>query len=184
MISDNRIKEICDLYYRDVYRYCFSYVQNVEDSQDITQETFAFLIEKAAVLEDKNIKAWLYSVALIKIKQNQNNKMTKVQHIPFDDKESRLLFKEEEIYTIEDTISQYLYNNERISEEKQKIIDSLTQKEQELYDEIYVKKRKYREIAQDKGVSCKTVNVQAFRLRNKIKAIIKGVFEFCFIFLI
>lgn len=184
MISDNRIKEICDLYYRDVYRYCFSYLQNVEDSQDITQETFAFLIERATTLEDKNIKAWLYSVALIKIKQNQNNKTTKVQHISFDDRESRLLFEEEDIYTIEDTISQYLYSSERISEEKQKILDSLTQKEQELYNEVYVKKRKYREIAQDKGVSDKTINVQTFRLRNKIKAIIKGVFDFCFMFLI
>ena len=85
MISENRIKEICDLYYRDVYRYCFSFVQNVEDSQDITQETFAFLIEKANELEDKNIKAWLYSVALIKIKQNYNNKDTRIQHLSFDD---------------------------------------------------------------------------------------------------
>lgn len=184
MISENRIKEICDLYYRDVYRYCFSYVQNVEDSQDITQETFAFLIEKANELEDKNIKAWLYSVALIKIKQNYNNKDTRIQHLSFDDSESGFLFSENDVYTIEDTISNYIYNSERIEEEKNKILESLSPKERNLYDEVYVKKRKHKEVAEDNGVSDVTIGVQAFRLRNKIKTIIKGIFDFCFMFLI
>lgn len=183
MISNDRIKEICDLYYKDVYRYCFSFVQNVDDSQDITQETFAFLIEKASELEDKNIKAWLYNVALIKIKQHGNKKASKKQHISSENLDS-LMFCEDKTYSIEDTISQYLYDSERIDVEKQKILDSLTPKERELYDEAYVKKRKYSEIARDKGVSDTTVNVQTYRLRNKIKAIVKGVFDFCLIFLI
>lgn len=184
MINDNRIKEICDLYYRDVYRYCFSYVKNVEDAQDITQETFEFLIERAATLEDKNIKAWLYSVAQIKIKLHKNNQPINKQQVSFDDKDSWLLYNEEETYTIEDTISKYVYNNERIQKEKQKNLDSLSQNERELYEEAYVKKKRYKEIAQEKGVSRMTINVQTFRLRNKIKTIVKSVFEFCFMFLI
>lgn len=177
MISDNRIKEICDLYYKDVYRYCFSFVQNVDDSQDITQETFVFLIEKASELEDKNIKAWLYNVALIKTKQHGNKNASKIHHIISEDMES-LMFDEDKTYSIEDTIAQFLYDSERINAEKQKILDSLTPKERELYDEAYVKKRKYSEIARDKGVSDININVQTYRLRNKIKAIVKGVFDF------
>lgn len=179
MISDSRIKEICDLYYRDVYRYCFSYMKNVENSQDVTQETFEFLIEKASTLEDKNIKAWLYSVAQIKIKIHNSKPI----NISFDENDSCLLYNEEEFYTIEDAISRYIYNDERIQQEKQKILDSLTDKERTLYEDAYVKKKKYKDIAKRNGVSDRTINVQTFRLRNKIKAIVKGVFEFCFIFL-
>ena len=184
MINDNRIKEICDLYYKDVYRYCFSFVHDVEDAKDITQEIFMFFIQNSATLEDENIKAWLYSVALIKIKQFGNNKFIKKQNISFDDLDSWRLFDQERIYTIEDTISQYIYDDQRIEEEKQKILGSLTTKERELYYEAYVKKKKYSEIAQEKGVSDITVNVQTFRLRNKIRSIIKSIFEFCFMFLI
>lgn len=183
MINDSRIKEICDLYYRDVYRYCFSYMKNVENSQDVTQETFEFLIEKASTLEDKNIKAWLYSVAQIKIKLH-NSKPINSHHVSFDDNDSCLLYNEEEFYTIEDTISKYIYNDERIQQEKQRILDSLTAKERTLYEEAYVKKKKYKDIAKGNGVSDKTINVQTFRLRNKIKSIVKSVFEFCFVFLI
>lgn len=183
MISENRIKEICDLYYKDVYRYCFSFVKNVDDSQDITQDTFKFLIEKSSELQDNNIKAWLYSVALIKIKQHNTNQSVNSQHISFDDGDSWLLYDEDELYTIEDIISQHIYDTERIQAEKQKILDSLSESERTLYEEAYVKKKKYKEIAKEKGISNKTINVQTFRLRNKIKAIVKGVFEFCFMFL-
>lgn len=179
MISNSRIKEICDLYYKDVYRYCFSFVKNVDDSQDITQDTFKYLIEKSSELQDKNIKAWLYSVALIKIKQYSNNKSAKPSKISFDDQDSRMLFDENDIYTIEDAISQYMYDSERIEEEKQKVLNMLTEKERELYEEAYVKKKKYSEIAQDKGVSTIAINVQTYRLRNKIKAIVKSIVDFC-----
>lgn len=179
MISNDRIKEICDLYYKDVYRYCFSFVKKVADSQDITQETFKFLIEKAPKLQDKNIKAWLYSVALIKIKQYSNNKSAQPSNIPFNDQDDRMLFDEDDLYTIEDAISQYLYDDERIDVEKQKVLDLLTEKERELYEEAYVKKKKYSEIAHDKGVSEISINVQTYRLRNKIRTIVKGIFDFC-----
>lgn len=184
MINDNRIKEICDLYYRDVYRYCFSFVQDVEEAKDITQEIFVFFIQNAEKLEDENIKAWLYSVALIKIKQHCNNRYTKNQNMSFDDLDNWLLYDRDRAYTIEDTISQYLYDDQRIEEEKKKILDSLTAKERELYYDAYVKKKKYSEIAQEKGISDVTVNVQTFRLRNKIRTIVKSVFDFCFMFLI
>jgi RNA polymerase sigma factor (sigma-70 family) len=157
-------------------------MKNVENSQDVTQETFEFLIEKASTLEDKNIKAWLYSVAQIKIKLH-NSKPINSYHVSFDDDDSYLLYNEEEFYTIEDAISKYTYNDERIQLEKQKILDSLTDKERTLYEDAYVKKKKYKDIAKRIGVSDKTINVQTFRLRNKIKAIVKGVFEFCFMFL-
>lgn len=183
MISDNRIKEICDLYYKDVYRYCFSLIQSVYDSQDITQETFELLIEKACTLEDENIKAWLYSVALIKIKQYRKDEAVAKCHISPENPE-KILLPEDKTYSIEDAISQYLYDDRRIEAEKQNVLDLLTQKERELYDEAYVKKRKYSEIARDKGVSNVTINVQAYRLRNKITALVKGIFDFCLNFFV
>ncbi len=183
MINDDRIKEICDLYYKDVYRYCFSFVKNVDDSQDITQDTFKLLIEKASELQDKNIKAWLYSVAIIKIKQYSNNKSTKIHKISFDEQNSRMLFDEEAVYSIEEALSQYLYDSERIDTEKQKVLNLLTEKEQELYIEAYIKKKKYSEIARDKGVSDISVNVQTYRLRNKIKSIVKSIVDFCLMIL-
>ncbi len=184
MISEKRIEEICDLYYGDVYRYCFSFVQDAEDAKDITQEIFIYFIQNASTLQDENIKAWLYSVALIKIKQHRHNKFSKSQNVSFDDLDRRLLLEQDRNYTIEDSLSQYLYDDQRIEEEKQKILDSLTPNEHKLYYDAYVKKKKYSEIAQDKDISEITVSVQTFRLRNKIRAIIKTIFDFCFMFLI
>lgn len=56
-------EQIAEKYYHDVYKFCCSRCRNADAAQDITQETFLFLINKIDGLTENNIRSWLFSVA-------------------------------------------------------------------------------------------------------------------------
>ncbi len=67
--KDAKSKQIIDEYYPDIYKFCCARCRNADDAQDITQETFALLIEKFDELHFENIDSWLFSVANNKVKE-------------------------------------------------------------------------------------------------------------------
>ena len=69
LISFERANEIANLYYNDIYHLCFSRLKSEEDAADVSQDVFLFFQENYNELEDDYIKAWLYSVANNKIKE-------------------------------------------------------------------------------------------------------------------
>lgn len=51
-------------YYRDVYRYLFSFVKNPDESEEIAQETFVKAISSIKSFDGKkDIRAWLFTIA-------------------------------------------------------------------------------------------------------------------------
>lgn len=173
MINEQRLKEICDNHYNDVYRYCYSRVHDVHDAKDITQEVFKLFIEKAPKLEDKNIKAWLYDVAMLKIKESYKVQKPTPKFVSLDDNKSIHSIEVGTSYALDDDVILNNWNDEDIFDEKEKILDRLTDEEKILYDAVFVKKMKYKEIAEENNLTTKAVNVRAFRLKQKLKEFIK-----------
>lgn len=165
LIGFERAIEIADLYYDDIYHLCLSRLKDEEYADDVTQDVFLFFQEKYNELEDDYIKAWLYKVADNKIKE-----------------EFRAIAKREKelIYATvfgSQTSTDILYemeedNNitpEEIEEKKKGILDSLTEKELELFEMVYTKHMEYEELAKAFNISEHAVRARVYRLKLKIK---------------
>lgn len=183
LISKERLSELFDLYYTDIYRYCCKIIRNTHDAEDITQETFALLVEKANQLEDKNIRAWLHDVALIKIKKIYQHKMVESRYVKFSNEGDLNIIDAKSPYSLDDELIFEDYSPEVIDEHKEKILSYLTTEEKELYTDVFINKKKYKEIAEERGLKTKTVNVRSHRLKTKIKGIVKNILG-TFIFVI
>lgn len=166
MISFERAEEIAEAYYDDVYRFCFSRIQNEEEASEVTQDVFLLFQEKCDELNDDKIRAWLYSVANNKLKEKSRE---------IAEREKRLIFgitsglKSEDELTYEMEYEENI-TDEEIDEKKSEIISSLSEKELELFMYVYSKHMKYSRLAETLGVSEASLRTRVSRLNAKIKA--------------
>ncbi len=165
LISFERATEIANLYYNDIYHLCLSRLKKEENAADVTQEVFLFFQEKYDELEDDYIKAWLYKVANNKIKEQfraiAKREKEFIYGTVFGSKTSTdILYEMEEDNNI---------TPEEIEEKKKSILDSLTEKDLELFEMVYTKHMEYEELAKAFNISEHAVRARVYRLRLKIK---------------
>lgn len=165
MISAARLSDIAGLYYNDIYSYCLLRLRNDHDASDVTQEVFLLLQQNCRKLSDSNVRAWLYSVADYKIKEQFRAIARMEKHIIFNlDPDS--LESEERVCDIDDLIQ---ISDEEIETKKKSIIDSLTEKELRLFEMVYIKHMEYSELAKTLNVSEGTARTRVCRLRVRLK---------------
>lgn len=178
LISFERAKKIADLYYDCIYQLCHSRLKREEDAFDVTQEVFLLFQEKYNELEDDYIKAWLYKVADNKIKEQfraiAKRERELIYGTVFDvQKSTDILYETQEDNKI---------TPEELEERKEGILDSLTEKELELFEMVYTKHMEYKELAKALNVSEGAVRTRVYRLNLKIKE--KAAFVFMAILLV
>ncbi len=184
LLNQERLSELFDMHYNDIYYFCLSMVKNEHDAEDITQETFEFLIEKADTLVEANLRAWIYNVAAIKIKQYFRRKKLDFKHIVFtSDQIPEIIDTQSPCIFDEDLIFEDL-SPELIDEYKDKILSFLSDEEKALYIDVFVNKKKYKEIGEELDINPKTISVRAYRLKTKIKELIKNTIQFFIFFII
>lgn len=173
LIDESRVIEIIKEHYQSIYSFCFSYLKCDADAKDVTQDVFILMMEKSEALNDENLKAWLFEVASRKIKVKFRELKKYTGCVCFDDDTCEIPDCVNDVYFFEkdDEI-----DDETILEKKEEILSRLKPKEQVTYDYVYVKKMHYSDIAEELGVTEKAVNVRAFRLRKKIKEMVKAAF--------
>ncbi len=165
MISAKKASEIAELYYDDVYHLCLSRLKRGADAADVTQDVFLFFQERYSDLEDDTIKSWLFSVANNKIKEQ-------FRHIAKREKE--LIFGEDDepqtnMEILYDTAESDKIADEELEKKKKIILSSLTEKELELFEMVYIKHLEYEELAKNFNVSEHAMRTRVYRLRLKIK---------------
>lgn len=165
LIDFDRAKEIADLYYYDIYHLCLSRLKNHEDAADITQEVFLFFQEHCEELEDNLIKSWLCSVADNKIKE-QFRKIAK--------REKELIYGT--VFGVQkstDIIYEMELDNKITAEEidgkMERILSSLNENEIKLFEMVYTKHMKYKELAKALDISENAARTRVYRLKAKIK---------------
>ncbi len=165
LISFERATEIANLYYNDIYHLCLSRLKKEENAADVTQEVFLFFQEKYNELGDDYIKAWLYKVANNKIKEQFRAIAKREKELIYgtvfgSHTSTDILYEMEEDNNI---------TPEEIEEKKKSILDSLTEKELELFEMVYTKHMEYKELAKAFDISEHSVRGRVYRLRLKIK---------------
>lgn len=178
MISFERATEIANLYYNDIYHLCLSRLKKEENAADVTQEVFLFFQEKYDELDDNYIKAWLYSVADNKIKEQFRAIAKREKELIYgavfgSQTSTDILYEMEEDNKV---------TPEELEEKKKSILSSLSEKELELFEMVYTKHMEYKELAKALDISEHAVRARVYRLRLKIKE--KAAFIFMAILLL
>lgn len=173
LIDESRIIEIMKEHYQIIYLFCLSLLKNEADAKDVTQDVFKLFMEKSEMLEDNNIRSWLFEVASKKVKLVFRERK----------KQSRVVYFDDDSCEIPDFVDglQFLMENEHIDEEeiikkKDEILNRLTPDERMLYYDFYESKMSYAQIAEKLGISEKAANIRSFRLKKKIKKMVKAAF--------
>lgn len=184
MIDEERLKEICNKNYNDVYRYCYAHLHDCDTAKDITQEVFKLFIEKSPKLSDKNIKAWLYNVAYKKIiaLHRKNCKLLDIMSpysIDSVDKNDDCVY-----FEIDDEIIFNNWSDEKIENEKESILAQLSDEEKSLYNDIVVYKKQYKEIAIEKKTTENAISLRSYRLKKKLKKMAKASTSMTFILIL
>ncbi len=174
LIDESRIVDIIKEHYHIIYSFCFSQLKSEADAKDVTQDVFFLMMEKSEKLNDNNLRAWLFEVASKKIKVKFRELAKYSGCIYFDDDTCEVPDCVTDVYFFE---KEEELDDEKILEMKEDILSRLTPDEQEIYNDFYVKKMQYSEIAQKLGISEKAANVRSFRLKQKIKKMVKAIFS-------
>lgn len=163
-------------YYKSVYSFCYSNLFCDEyGAYEVTQEVFLFFQESREELENKNIQAWLFSVA--KNKMSEYIRATEKYEKTFVELNERLAsVSDEEIFAyIENNVT---VDDEIIEKQKDFILKALSERDRELYEKIYVEKKTYKQIGDELNIPEKTVNSRSARLKIKIARLISFTFTF------
>jgi RNA polymerase sigma-70 factor (ECF subfamily) len=151
---DKDLKKIClpktfeslfNLHYQDLKRFVFYKTQDIDMAEDIVQETFVVLWDNCSNVELSKVKSYLYTVAsnlFFNIKKHEKvvsnynslNQNTSTKITP-----EFLLIEKEYLEKIENAIGE------------------LPAKQKEVFLLNRIEKKKYKEIAEELGISVKAV---------------------------
>lgn len=164
-LKDEEIEQSANLYYNDIYKFCVSRCENKEDGEDIAQSVFLLLIEKAGKLENLSIKAWLYQVSDLKIKEYFRKKKLNDRFIRYEDCAN---------IATNNNIDERLVENfeELLNSTQRKILDILSDKEKVIFIKRFIEKKSIKLIADEIKATEANVRVQTHRVKNKAKEVI------------
>ena len=156
--SDEETAEAFDRYGNSILRLAYSYLHNMEDAEDILQETLIRYMKKAPAFEnDTHEKAWLLRVAANLSKNKlQYNDIRKTDEL------------NEELAADEETDLSFVWE----------AVKSLPASQREVIHLFYQENYRTAEIAEILGEKEATVRSHLKRVRDKLKAILKEEYDF------
>lgn len=161
-------KKLFESLYEDLVFFANGYLFDVNASEDIVQETFIQLWEKAETITIKNsLKAYLYSMV-------RNRCLNYLKTIKITDFSNILDFQAiiESDYDLDDYTNE---DKEIIYAQVLKIIETLPTKMQTIVKLRFMNNYKYSEIAEEMNVSVNTVKTQLKRAKIKISSLITSI---------
>jgi RNA polymerase sigma-70 factor (ECF subfamily) len=153
------VNDLCEKYYLDIYKYCAARV-DISCAEDMTNDVFALFCKKWQSLENGNYKSWLYETAQNLIKNHYKKQRRRAEkEIYIDEAMAEELSYEENFENIgEDEIEKY----------SDEIINSLPERERQLYDLKYVEKLSISQMSEKLSVSEGALEKRLYRLKQKI----------------
>lgn len=168
MIDLLTARKVAEKHYEKIYLYCLFQLENEYEAEEITQNVFLLFEQKRKTLTDENIKAWLYRVSDILIKEFKRKY-----------RENFTLELIETDLTIHDIIEcinkEFPITPEEIEEKKEIIFNSLSEKELKILKMHTEQKKTYKEIAKALNMTEKAVSVCSCRTRKKITEMAKSL---------
>lgn len=166
-------EQIAEKYYPDIYKFCCAKCRDKEAAQDITQETFLFLVNKYEELADSNIRSWLLSVAERKVheyfRKNKNEK-------------SFVSIEDVEISTNDQYEQNQIDIEEIFDDVQKKILNILNENEKEIFIKLYIEKKSVDLVTEELNITNENLRARKSRMKRKVKKSIGHLYFFAFVF--
>lgn len=168
-------EQIAEKYYHDIYKFCCSRCRNADAAQDITQETFLFLMDKIDELSDTNIRSWLFTVANNKLHEYFRKIKVENNFVCADDID---------ISAVEnfEVVNKNVDVDNLFDDVQKKILNILNDKEKELFIKLYIEKKEVNLITKELDITYDNFRVRKSRLKKKVKKSIGYIHFFMFVF--
>jgi RNA polymerase sigma-70 factor (family 1) len=132
-------------YSKDLRRFIFFKTQDLDKAEDILQETFIKLWDNCGKVKYDSVKSYLYTIAT-------NTFLNMIKHDKVVKKHQDALPR----HSTNESPEFIMLENE-FMDKLQRTIDSLPEKQKEVFLLNRIEKKKYKEIAEQLGVSVKAV---------------------------
>ena len=157
--TEQTISRLLNLYGDMILRLSFSYLKNMQDAEDVVQDTFVqYWSQKKEFETEQHIRAWLIRVAINKAK-NKNHTCFRRNALPLEDYMETLPFESEE--------SSELFEAVMRLPEKYRIVVHL----------FYYEDYSVNEIADILKITPGNVKVRLSRGRMSLRSTLKEVWE-------
>ena len=154
--------------YEGLVIYANSYLFDKQASEDIVQEVFIFLWEKASKISiDSSLKSYIYSMV-------RNRCLNYLKSLKITDKFNILEFNI-------NLITEHIYDSDsnedknKVYDQILKIVEMLPDKMQKIVKLKFLHNYKYSEIAEEMGISINTVKTQLKRAKIKISDMVTTI---------
>ncbi|MCD4737406.1 MAG: RNA polymerase sigma-70 factor [Bacteroidales bacterium] len=157
-----RFRELYELYYKRLCHFGLRYVREIETAEDIVHEVFINLWEKRETIDpEKSVKAYLFrSVA--------NRCLNYIRdHKKFDTEKETGAIETEEIS------EHQMLEQEELENRIERVIESLPDRCRQIFKMNRFEEKKYREIADELGISIKTVEIQISKALKVLRVNLK-----------
>lgn len=173
---DSFFTEICEKYYKDVFKYLAFTLKNEDRANDAIQDTFIVIYKNIKkVYNHENPGGFIFKTAQ-NIAKNYKKELYKrlIKEINIDD--SIIEIKNSNL-NIERAMDSKINEYEYITD----IIDSLSNEDKELYNMYYIEHKSMKEIGNSLGIEYTALRMRYVRLRKKIKKLVKDTAEKYFV---
>lgn len=138
-------EKLYQMYAKDIRRFIFFKTQDIDKAEDILQETFVKLWDNCGRVEFDKVKSYLYTVA-------SNMFLNLVKH-------EKVVHKHQQSIRHQHTNEspEFIMLEKEFMEKLQRTIDSLPEKQREVFLLNRIEKKTYKEIAAQLGISVKAV---------------------------
>ncbi|WP_421893281.1 RNA polymerase sigma-70 factor [Marinoscillum sp.] len=161
--DQNGFDQLFDMYHKKIYFFCIKNGLSVEDSEEIVQEVFVkFWNSRRGIDPNKNVQAYLYTIA---------------QNTIFDEYKKRIKRKAAEDYQLHllqptnNTQETVAYNE--LEELIAKTLRNLPEKRKLVFELSRYKGLSNREIAEQVGITVKTVEAHLTLALQEFRAVFK-----------
>jgi DNA-directed RNA polymerase specialized sigma24 family protein len=166
IVNDKILQDIINTHYNNIRLFIFCRVYyNELYTDEITSNVFYTLYLKRGLIENGNIKSWLYKTAEYKIKEFYRELIKQGKYEDIDNYSD----SPEAGYNFDsDEYMRYIEKYINISKCRDEIISSLRNDELKLYKFIYEDKLKYARIAENFNTTESAIKMKAVRLHKKL----------------
>ncbi len=127
MLSKEEVEAYCEECYSSVFRFCMRLLNNKEDAEDATQDTFTVFSKKGHIVKPDHAKAWIFTTAYHMVQKEWTKRsLARKREEPLDEEAIALANK---VHTFEKDIIDY-YAEDYVEE----IYSRLNEKEKMLFD--------------------------------------------------
>jgi len=146
-----------------IYKLVFSVVRNHADAEDVTQETFVQIYRSLPQYQSKGLKTWMSRIAINKAIDHRR-KSNRLREDALPDP-NQLAPPDLDLQQHEPLIEQQL-----VSKESRQLVHAHLQEVPDNYREVvkafYFENKSYTDIAEEQGVTIKTVESKLYRAKQ------------------